>query len=699
MPNRLAQSKSLYLRKHAENPVDWWPWCDQALAKAATENKPIFLSIGYSSCHWCTVMEGEAFSNQAIADYLNTYFVPIKVDREERPDLDSLYMQALQLMTGQGGWPLNVFLSASDRVPFYGGTYFPVEPRYGRPGFLQVLQALHQFYTTRHADVETVKSEILNSLQGSAGQLPTATLSVEALQTGLMANVRLLMPTPGNSFPMIPQALAALHAIRFETAEVNQEAAQVCQQRGLDLALGGIYDHVAGGFHRYTVDATWTVPHFEKMLYDNGQIVEYLAELWSAGFQEPAFERAIAGTVQWLQREMMAPEGYFYAAQDADSFVSSTAVEPEEGAFYVWSYADLQAGLSTAELQQLVAHFTVSEEGNFEGANVLQRRQPGSLSETVEQILAKLFTQRYGTSPAELATFSSAQDNQKAKSTAWLGRIPPVTDTKMIVTWNSLMISGLARAAAVFQQATYLKLAAQAAQFILQHQWLDGRLHRLNYAGEAALPAQSEDYACLIKALLDLQQAQLAFTDCLSETDWLAAAIDVQTEFDQWFWSLELGGYQNTAQDASESLLVRERAYQDSATPAANGVALNNLVRLALLSEDLSYLDRAEKGLHAFSAAMTQAPRACPSLLRGLDSYYHPVLVRSEAQILRSLLSEFWPTSVYKLETQLPQASVGLVCQGLTCQAPATSLAELKQQLTASSFTAATGWQSASRPF
>ncbi|WP_346290565.1 thioredoxin domain-containing protein [Sphaerothrix gracilis] len=681
MSNRLAQSQSLYLRKHADNPVDWWPWCDQALALAEQEDRPIFLSIGYSSCHWCTVMEGEAFSDPAIASYLNSHFVPIKVDREERPDIDSLYMQALQLMTGQGGWPLNVFLSPSDRVPFYGGTYFPAEPKYGRPGFLQVLQALHQFYTSRQGEVETVKSQILANLQGAAGELPAAALSAGLLKSGLTANVRLLKPTPGNSFPMIPQALAALRYAQFETSAAPENAYQLCYQRGLDLALGGIYDHVAGGFHRYTVDPTWTVPHFEKMLYDNGQIVEYLAELWSAGVEEPAFERAIAGTVQWLQREMMAPAGYFYAAQDADSFIHAEAIEPEEGAFYIWRYDELQALLSEPELQQLTEQFTVSEAGNFEGANVLQRQQPGELSQAVISALTKLFTHRYGTPPTELKTCLSAQDNQAAKSTHWPGRIPPVTDTKMIVAWNSLMISGLAKAAAVFNQQAYLELAGQVAQFILTHQWQGDRLHRLNYGAAPVLPAQAEDYACLVKALLDIQQAQIGFDDCLTETDWLAAAAKVQAEFDQNFWDEKLGGYQNTAEDASENLLVRERTYQDSAIPAANGVAVSNLIRLALLSEDLSYLDRAEQSLQAFSTAIAKAPRACPSLLTGLDSYYHHTLVRSDAQVLRSLLPEYWPTSVYKLEKSLPADSVGLVCQGLTCQAPATSQTELRQQL------------------
>ncbi|TAF05697.1 MAG: thioredoxin domain-containing protein, partial [Oscillatoriales cyanobacterium] len=324
MVNRLAQSQSLYLRKHSENPIDWWPWCDEALETARSENKPIFLSIGYSSCHWCTVMEGEAFSDRAIAQYMNSHFIPVKVDREERPDIDSIYMQALQMMTGQGGWPLNIFLTPDERIPFYGGTYFPVEPRYGRPGFLEVLQAIRRFYDTEKGKLETFKSEILGNLQQAAILSGvTAELNSELFQKGLEANTAII--STGNRapcFPMMPYAELALRGIRFDFAKYDAQKA--CAQRGLDLVLGGIYDHVAGGFHRYTVDDTWTVPHFEKMLYDNGQIVEYLANLWSAGIQEPAFETAIAGTVEWLKREMTASTGYFYAAQDADSFTPPT---------------------------------------------------------------------------------------------------------------------------------------------------------------------------------------------------------------------------------------------------------------------------------------------------------------------------------------------------------------------------------------
>lgn len=684
MSNRLAQTQSLYLRKHAENPIDWWPWCEEALAKAKAENQPIFLSIGYSSCHWCTVMEGEAFSDRAIAEYLNANFLPIKVDREERPDLDSIYMQALQVMTGQGGWPLNIFLTPEDLVPFYGGTYFPVEPRYSRPGFLQVLQAVRRFYDVETEKLQHFKTEILGTLERSTHLAVQAdALTERLLRQGIETSTQIVGAKEYGrpSFPMMPYALLVLEGSRLGIRSPYGDAKQVAVQRGDDLALGGIYDHVAGGFHRYTVDSNWTVPHFEKMLYDNGQIIEYLANLWSYGIKEPFYERAIAGTVEWLVREMTAPEGYFYAAQDADNFVDANAREPEEGAFYVWHYREMDSLMTDLELKGLQTAFSVSPEGNFEGKNVLQRQQRAKLTKKQENALGKLFKMRYGDSREAISTFPPARNNQEAKSGDWKGRIPPVTDTKMIAAWNGLMISGLARAAVIFERPAWLELGIKAANFILDRQWIDGRFYRLNYEGEVAIAAQSEDYAFFIKALLDLQQASLAIET--SGTNWLERAVSVQAEFDEFLWSDERTGYYNTANDASSDLLVRERSYIDNATPSANGVAIANLVRLSLLTDDRQYLERAERGLQAFSSIMQQSPQACPSLFSALDWYRNATLVRTSTDQLKVLIPQYFPKTVYKLDTELPDGSVGFVCQGLSCLEPAESreqLLELLQQ-------------------
>jgi len=678
MTNRLAQSQSLYLRKHAENPVDWWPWCDEALATARKENKPIFLSIGYSSCHWCTVMEGEAFSDATIAEYLNAQFLPIKVDREERPDIDSIYMQALQMMIGQGGWPLNTFLAPQDLVPFYGGTYFPVQPRYGRPGFLQVCQAIRRFYDSEPEKLEAQKNQLLHYLQ-RANILNPADLGSELLKRGMQENTAVIVQEgAGTRFPMIPYAGVALEASRFESGMTD--TLKACSQRGLDLTMGGIYDHVGGGFHRYTVDATWTAPHFEKMLYDNGQIMEYLANLWSAGVQQPAIQRAIAGTVHWLQREMTAPTGYFYAAQDADSFVTPHDPEPEEGRFYVWTFPELQAILNPEELADFSQVFHLPEAGNFEGAIVLQRQESGALSPGVEISLAKLFAERYGATPDKVLTFPPARNNQEAKTQPWPGRIPPVTDPKMIVAWNSLMISGLARAYTVFGEQSCLDLATAAAHFILNHQWIDGRLHRINYEGKAEVLAQSEDYALFIKALLDLQQASLLGDESSSPSFWLEQALRVQQEFDQLLWNPE-AGYYNTAKDASQELLVRERSWIDNATPSANGVAIANLVRLALLSENLDFLDRAEQALKAFGRGMSESPQACPSLFTALDWFRNHTLIRTTAEQIQGMAPQYFPTAMYVVEANLPAGAVGLACQGLTCQEPARSPIQLLEQV------------------
>ncbi|MFP4296846.1 MAG: thioredoxin domain-containing protein [Spirulinaceae cyanobacterium] len=674
MTNHLAQTSSLYLRKHAENPIDWWYWCDEALETAKQENKPIFLSIGYSSCHWCTVMEGEAFSDDAIASYLNDNFLPIKVDREERPDIDSIYMQALQMMTGQGGWPLNIFLTPDDRVPFYGGTYFPVQPRYGRPGFLEILQSVRRFYDVETEKLTQFKSEMMRVLQQSAS-LPQGdtSLSGELLLQGMEISSRIIASQqPGQpSFPMMPYGLLTLQGLRLGVSKADN----IAKQRGMDLVLGGIYDQVGGGFHRYTVDATWTVPHFEKMLYDNGQILEYLANLWSCGIEESAIERAIAGTIEWLQREMTDPKGFFYAAQDADSFITPQDVEPEEGAFYVWDYGELDEILTPGELQEMQTAFTVTLDGNFEGHNVLQRRNGEKLSETTLSALSKLFKVRYGEDADRTAPFPPARNNAEAKNKAWPGRIPAVTDTKMIVAWNSLVISGLARVYAVFGIETAWNLAQNAANFILENQWLAGRFHRLNYEGETAVLAQSEDYALFIKALLDLYAAQP------TETKWLDAAINVQKEFDQYLWSEESGGYYNTPKDASDDLIIRERSYIDNATPAANGIAIANLMRLSLVADNPDYSDRAAQILQAFSEIMEKSPQACPSLFNGLDWYRNATLVRTTPENLQTLVPLYSPVAAYQVETELPANAVGLVCQGFSCLEPAQSLEQLLSQL------------------
>jgi uncharacterized protein YyaL (SSP411 family) len=679
MPNRLAETKSLYLRKHADNPINWQYWGEEALNTAKNENKPIFLSVGYSSCHWCTVMEGEAFSNQAIADYLNANFVPIKVDREERPDLDSIYMQALQMMTGQGGWPLNIFLTPEDLVPFYGCTYFPVEARYGRPEFLEILKSINDFYHNQKDKLNSFKKEMLKGLNQSTIFPLSAdnVLTKDLLKQGIESNTGVLnrndFGTP--RFPMIPYSNLTLQgsSLNFKS---NYDGQKLAIQRGKDLANGGIYDHVGGGFHRYTVDSTWTVPHFEKMLYDNGLIMEFLANLWSFGFREPEFKIACDGTLKWLKREMTATNGYFYAAQDADSFETKEDEEPEEGAFYVWQYLDLKSILSAEELKAIQGEFNITENGNFEGKNVLQRRKTGDLSDSVKQAFGKLFKIRYGDGEENIDKFPPAKNNQEAKNLHWQGRIPPVTDTKMIVAWNSLMISGLARGYGVFGDENYLNLATNAAKFIWENQWQNGRFYRLNYDGEVRVLAQSEDYALFIKSLLDLA------CNCPENTYWLEKAQEIQAEFNEYFWSVETGGYYNNSTDNNQDLLIKERSYLDNAVNSANGVAIANLVRLSLLTENQEYLDYAQLALKSFATIMKQSPVACPSLFTALDWYLNGKVVKSNQEQLKELIPLYLPPTVYKIEPNLPNNSLAIVCQGLSCLEPAENKEQLLAQIT-----------------
>ncbi|MEM8603821.1 MAG: thioredoxin domain-containing protein, partial [Cyanobacteria bacterium P01_H01_bin.121] len=389
-----------------------------------------------------------------------------------------------------------------------------------------------------------------------------------------------------------------------------------------------------------------------------------------------------------------APEGYFYAAQDADSFQTASAAEPEEGAFYVWQYDELQSILSEPELSELTTEFTVTDGGNFEGQNVLQRQTDGTLSQTVVAALERLFEVRYGVSRSALETCTPAADNETACNTTWPGRIPPVTDTKMIVAWNSLVISGLARAAVAFQEPEYYAIATQAAQFMLDHQWIAGRLYRLNYNGQTAVLAQAEDYALLIKALLDLQQACLIVggdSDGELVTNWQAIATKVQAEFDQHLWADDLGGYYTAAHDAGRDLLVRERHYADNATPAANSVAASNLVRLALLTENTDYLGRAEQTVQAFSQTMHQTPQACPGLFAALDWLQTHTLVKTKQTQIEQLAQQYWPTLVYRPELTLPAGAIGIVCRGLACREPAQSQKQLQEQLGNSMQLAANG--------
>jgi uncharacterized protein YyaL (SSP411 family) len=567
-----------------------------------------------------------------------------------------------------------LFLAPDDLVPFYGGTYFPIEPRYGRPGFLRVLQSILEIYHDRNQDIQDYKEQIVRNLHQVNKHTPVPIINDEVLANGIAKCAEVVTNRDyGTCFPMIPYANFLLRASRFES--LNPESSDnilkdKTQQRGLSLALGGIFDHVAGGWHRYTVDHTWTVPHFEKMLYDNGLIMEYLANLWISGLKEPAISRSCELTATWLQREMLAEEGCFYASQDADS-------EGREGKFWVWSFSELKKSFSTAELDLLVQEFTISVAGNFEETNVLQRKKNGELSPEVEACLTKLFRLRYGEYSRPTDAFPVARSQADIREIDWEGRVPPVTDTKAITAWNALMISGLANAYRAFQKPIYKQLAVNAAKFILENQWIEGRLQRINYEGQAAVVAQSEDYAFLIKALLDMHQAIPEEANF-----YLQQAIAIQAEFDRDFWDALSGGYFNTTSESSQHLLLRERNYQDNATPSPNGIAIANLVRIASVTKKLEYLDRAELALKRFGHVITNSPVACPSLLAAFDWFRNHTLVRTLPTQYEYFNRQYLPAVMLRLDKHLPNPdAIAIVCQGFACLEPAMSIEICDRQL------------------
>ncbi len=550
MPNALALESSPYLRQHAHNPVDWLPWGPVALARASAEDKPLLVSIGYSSCHWCHVMERESFEDQRTAALMNELFVCVKVDREERPDVDALYMEAVQSMTGHGGWPLNVFLTP-EQLPFYGGTYFPPEPRHGMPAWTQVLQAIGEAWSERREEIRAGGEGLRERLSGGAGLQPSSEpLEQSALETAV-ANLRALFDPVNGGFggpPKFPQA----SAIELLLCRDEQDIAL----RTLSaMASGGIHDQVGGGFARYSVDATWTVPHFEKMLYDNA----LLARAYLHGFQrsgDPRLEDVCRDTLDWALREMRGPEGGFYSALDADS-------EGVEGRFYVWTLAELREALGE-DTEAAIAWFGATEEGNFvdphdpaPGLNVLEDRDQRPDDATQARIRARLLEVRER-------------------------RTRPGLDDKRLTAWNALMIAALAEAGAALEEARYSGAAVACAEFVLRDlRDIDGRLLRTYNDGAAKLDGYLEDHAFLLEALLVLFE-----TTC--EERWFVQARALADVLTARFADAEHGGFFSTAVDG-EALIARRKDLEDSPIPSGGSSAAMGLLRLAELTGEEEY--------------------------------------------------------------------------------------------------------------
>jgi uncharacterized protein len=588
VPNALALESSPYLRQHAHNPVDWLPWGPVALEQARAQDKPLLVSIGYSSCHWCHVMEHESFENERTATLMNEGFVCVKVDREERPDIDALYMEAVQSMTGRGGWPLNVFLTP-EQLPFYGGTYFPPEPRHGMPAWTQVLQAISEAWSERREEIRAGGEGLRERLSGGAPLKPSPEPIEAATLDAAVVSLRSAFDQVNGGFgtaPKFPQASV------IEFLLCRDERDMALQTLGA-MSCGGIHDQVGGGFARYSVDATWTVPHFEKMLYDNALLARAYLHGWQASGEEPLLE-VCRDTLDWALREMRGPEGGFYSALDADS-------EGVEGKFYVWTIAELSDVLGE-DAEAAIAWFGATEQGNFvdphhpqPGLNVLQDRGHRPDAETRERIRARLLQARER-------------------------RVRPGLDDKRLTSWNALMISALAEAGAALEGVgglQYTEAAVACADFILRElRDSDGRLLRTYNNGEAKLDGYLEDHAFLLEALLVLFEATC-------EERWYLEAVALADETIARFADPENGGFFSTAADA-EALIARRKDLEDSPIPAGGSSAAMGLLRLAELTGEDEY---ERQGLGVLALLRDIAPRhptAFGHLLQALHWHLSP---------------------------------------------------------------------------
>ncbi len=591
-PNRLIHETSPYLLQHAYNPVDWYPWGPEALQKAQREEKPIFLSIGYSACHWCHVMARESFENEEIAHYLNEHFVSIKVDREERPDLDEIYMTAVQLLTGQGGWPLTVFLTP-DLKPFFGGTYFPPEDRWGRPGLLTVLKAIVELYRKEREKITEQAERLTQYLNAMQHPKPSTTLlTPELLQRAYLYALQNFDREHGGfgGAPKFPHSLELSFLLRYWRRTQDPDALQIVEFSLEKMARGGIYDQLGGGFHRYTVDAQWRIPHFEKMLYDNALLVWTYLEAYQAT-QKSLYRQIAEETLEYVLREMTSPEGGFYSAQSADTSAG-------EGAFYLWTPEEISAVLGPEEGARACEYFGVSNSEG--GASVLY--QPYTVEEFAARACMTLSACEEWLARVKGKLFAAREQRER-----------PACDEKILTAWNGLMISAFARAHQILEDEKYLRAAQKAARFCLAHLYRDKSLQRSYKDGQAKGNAYLDDYAFLITALLDLYEAD-------ADQEWLQIAKSLSATLLEKFWDEHSGGFYFTSSD-HEKLPVRTKSFFDGATPSGNSAATFAFLRLAQLTGDTALRVPAEQTLRLCRDFMEQAPFAFSYMLSALDFY------------------------------------------------------------------------------
>lgn len=677
--NRLQHETSPYLLQHKDNPVDWYPWGEEAFQRARAEDKPVLLSVGYSACHWCHVMAHESFEHDETAQMMNELFVNVKVDREERPDVDGIYMHAVQALTGQGGWPMTVFMLPNGR-PFYGGTYFPLEPRMGMPSFRQLLAGIHDAYTNRRDEVEQAAANLTESLDRNVLGIGGA---VDDLNADLLDKAVKRM---GENFdkrhggfggaPKFPQPMVLEFLLRSYVRTGDENALHMVTHTLEKMARGGIYDQIGGGFARYSVDALWLVPHFEKMLYDNAQLSRLYLHAWMVTGDD--FFRQIAEEVyDYILREMAAPEGGFYSATDADS-------EGEEGKFFVWDVAELETLLGD-DAAVAIEYWGVTPGGNFEGHNILY--VPNS-----DEIAAE----RLGLSVDELrAKITQIKDTLYAARTQ---RVHPGLDDKILTAWNGLMLASLAEAARTLNRDDYRAAAVRCGEFLLDNlMTAEGRLLRTHKGGQSKLNGYLEDYAAMIDALLELYQATF-------EERWFVAARDL-ADYALEHFSAEDGGFFDTSDD-HEDLIVRPRDVQDNAVPSGNNLLARQLIRLTAYTGDHRYDEAARDGLRLLTKALETYPQAFGEALNAVD-----MLVNGLAEVavigepgepatdgLLDVIDEAYRPNVIialaresvpgeatipllSYRTQRDDQPTVYVCRNFACEMPVTSAEDVRRLL------------------
>ena len=590
MSNRLANETSPYLLQHADNPVDWNPWGSEALERAKREDKPILLSIGYAACHWCHVMAHESFEDEETARLMNENFVNIKVDREERPDLDGIYMQAVQAMTGHGGWPMTMFLLPGG-TPFYGGTYFPPDDRHGLPSFRRVLQSVSDAYVKRRDGVAQTAAQLRQIYDSNlAGARSTGSLSPQMLESAYRSLTNGYDAQNGGfgTAPKFPATMVLDFLLRYWKRTGAQDALEMAARSFRKMARGGIYDQIGGGFARYSVDASWLVPHFEKMLYDNALLSRLGTHLWQAT-KDDEVRRVTTEIVEWVGREMTSPEGGFYSSLDADS-------EGHEGKFYVWSEHEIDSLLG-ADSSAFKTHYGVTRGGNFEGRNILFVR--GDRSATRRSKVDEELLQ------TNLARARQILHDSRAK------RVRPGRDEKILASWNGLMLRGVATAARVFARPDFTSLAVGNAEFLSREMVSKGRVMRSHKEGVTLISGFLEDHAAV--ALGFLAVYELTFDE-----SWVDRAREIADATIEWFWDDETGAFFDTAKDA-ERLITRPRDATDNATPSGTSLAVELLLHLSELQQDAQFRRRAVFTLEALAEQMTRFPTAFGHLLGCAD--------------------------------------------------------------------------------